>query len=72
MMTWDGSIGAWLDGVWMVSSAVKSEGLFGGGIFGGTVGRSFSGEGQMCGFLFGLSLLLLGAETTGLFLGFCG
>jgi hypothetical protein len=56
----------------MVSSSVKSEGLFGGVIFGGTIGRSSTGEGQMCGFLFGLSLLLLGAETMGFFLGFCG
>jgi hypothetical protein len=56
----------------MVSLAVKSAGLFGGGIFGGTVGRSSTGEDQMFGFLFDLSLLLLGAETTGFFLGFCG
>jgi hypothetical protein len=58
-----------LDGV---IGCEEREGLFGGGIFGGTVGRSSTGEGQMCGFLFGLSLLLLGAETTGFFLGFCG
>ena len=59
MMAWDGSIGARLDGVSMVSSAVKSEGLFGGGILCGTVGRSSSGS-------------LFGAEVAGLFLGFRG
>ncbi len=59
MMTWDGSIGAWLDGVWMVSSTVKSKGLLGGGIFGGNVGRSSFRS-------------LFGAEAAGLFLGFGG
>jgi hypothetical protein len=33
MMTWDGSIGAWLDGVWMVSSAVKSARVYLAGVF---------------------------------------
>jgi hypothetical protein len=59
MITWDGSIGARLDGVSMVSSVVNSEGLFGGGIFGGTVGRSSFRS-------------LFGAEAAGLFLGFGG
>ncbi len=66
MMSWDGSIGARLDGVSMVSSAVKSEGLFGGGILGGTVGRSCSARDL------GFSLLLFGAEAAGLFLVFGG
>jgi hypothetical protein len=66
MMSWDGSIGARLDGVSMVSSAVKSEGLFGGGILGGTVGRSSSARDL------GFSLLLFGAEAAGLFLVFGG
>jgi len=39
--TWDGSIGAGFCGVSIVSSTVKSDGLFGGGIIGGAVGRSF-------------------------------
>ena len=42
---------------------MKSEGLFGGGILGGTVGRSSSARDL------GFSLLLFGAETAGLFLG---
>jgi hypothetical protein len=66
MMSWDGSIGARLDGVSMVSSAVKSKGLFGGGILGGTVGRSSPEWGL------GFWLLLFGAEAAGLFLAFGG
>lgn len=38
MSTWNGSIGAGLAGVSMVSSAGNSDGLFGGGIEGGAVG----------------------------------
>jgi hypothetical protein len=71
-MTWDGSIGARLDGVSMVSSAVKSKGLFGGGILGGTVSRSSLGGGRVCMFFFGFSFLLFGAEAAGLFWGFGG
>jgi len=40
MFTWDGSIGAGFNGVSIVSSTVKSDGLIGGGIFGGAVGNT--------------------------------
>jgi hypothetical protein len=71
-MTWDGSIGAGLDGVLIVSWAVKSKGQFGGGILGGTVGRSSLGGGRVCVFFFGFSFFLFGAEAAGLFLNFWG
>jgi hypothetical protein len=41
MSTWDGSMGAGFSGVSIVSSTVKSDGLFGRGIIGGDVGRLF-------------------------------